>query len=57
MAKPKGENQKAVTARERKAEAENARQAESAKNKEDAAWVDPDKLIDRKADRAQEKVG
>jgi len=56
MAKPKGENQKAVTARERKADAATSKKAAQEKIKEDKKWEDSDKHIDRKVNRAADKV-
>merc|ERR1712050_21625 len=56
MGKPKGENQKAVTARERKAEAHAEKKAALEKAKEDAKWADPDKHLDRKQNRLDEKA-
>ncbi|CBY08239.1 unnamed protein product [Oikopleura dioica] len=54
MAKPKGENQKAVDARARKADSSAAKKAAEAKAKEDAAWEDKDKHMNRKLNRADE---
>ena len=54
MAKPKGENQKAVDARARKADASATKKAAEAKAKEDAAWEDRDKHVNRKLNRAED---
>ena len=56
MGRPKSENQKAVAARERKNEAADAKKAAQAKAKEDAAWVDNDKSVNAKLNRAADKV-
>ena len=56
MGRPKSENQKAVAARERKNEAADAKKAALAKAKEDAAWVDNDKSVNAKLNRAADKV-
>lgn len=56
MAKPKGINQKSATARERKADAAAEQKASNDKAKEDAKWEDKNKQLDRKNDRANEKV-
>ena len=56
MAKPKGENQKAVAARERKLENASQKKAALEKAKEDAKWEDNNKQLAKKAERAAEKV-
>ena len=56
MAKPKGENQKAVAARERKSENASQKKAALEKAKEDAKWQDNDKQLAKKTDRAADKV-
>eukprot|EP00389_Voromonas_pontica_P016966 GDKH01026559.1.p1 GENE.GDKH01026559.1~~GDKH01026559.1.p1 ORF type:complete len:224 (-),score=64.99 GDKH01026559.1:375-1046(-) len=51
---PKGENQKAVEARARKAEAAAKKAAEASVKKDEEAWRDDDKQINRKMNRAAE---
>ena len=52
----KGENQKAVDARARKADAAASKKAAENKAKEDAAWVDNDKHVNKKMNRAEDAV-